>query len=193
MAGKQHEQISAYVDGELNADEQRFLWRHLAANPQARAHLIQLHEIKAALHRERVAGASSIADRVKTALADEAAHSTPNAPERRFRLSPLFQPIAGLAIAASVALGLVAVWPVTGLGPTAPTTPSVASAPPPMLSPTLPVSPAANPRASVVGATGNADVRQRLSPYFINHSEHAASGQLGGTLQYARIVGYDGE
>ena len=193
MAGKQNEQISAYVDGELNTDEQRFLWRHLAADPEARAHLIEQYELQAALHRERVAGASGLADRVQTALAEEASYSIPNTSARRFRLSPLFQPVAGLAIAASVALGLVAVWPVTGLGPSAPTVPTVASAPPPMLSPTLPISPAASPSASLVGQSGKADMRQRLSPYFINHSEHAAVGQLGGPLPFARIVGYDGE
>lgn len=185
MAGKQSEQISAYVDGELGTDEQQFLWRRFSADPEARQALIRLYEMQAVVHRERVAGANQIADQVRVALAQEPAHAAVDKPGRRFHLSPIFQPVAGLAIAASVALGLVAIWPVSGIGPTSPDVPNVASAPPPMFSATLPISPVSAPVAS--------QSPQQLSPYFINHSEYSGLGQFGGTLQYARIVGYDDE
>lgn len=198
MANEQREQISAYIDNELNHDELRFLVRHLTSNEQARADLMRLYEAQAALHRERVRGASTIADRVQAALAKEAAHSAAEQPKPRLRLSPIFQPLAGLAIAASVALALVAIWPVANVIPSAPSVPSassVATAPPAsMLSPTLPLSPVGSqPAASPLRALANDETRQQLSPYLINHSEYSAIGQLGGTLQFARIVGYDDE
>jgi len=145
-----------------------------------------------------VRGASTIADRVQAALAEEAAHSAAEQPKPRLRLSPIFQPLAGLAIAASVALALVAIWPVANVIPSAPSVPgaaSVATAPPAsLLSPTLPLSPVGSqPAASPLRTLAGEEAKQQLSPYLINHSEHSAIGQLGGTLQFARIVGYDGE
>lgn len=198
MANEQHEQISAYIDNELSGDEQRFLVRHLASNEQARSDLIRFYETQAALHRERVDGASLVADRVQAALAAEAAHSAVDQPKAGLRLSPIFQPLAGLAIAASVALALVAIWPVANVIPSAPSVPSassVATAPAAsMLSPTLPPSPVGSQSAaSPLRALANEETRQQLSPYLINHSEYSAIGQLGGTLQFARIVGYDDE
>lgn len=198
MANKQPEQISAYIDNELNSDEQRFLCRHLANNEQARRDLIRVYETQAALHRERVDGASVIADRVQAALSAEASHSLAEQPTPRLRLSPIFQPLAGLAIAASVALALVAIWPVANVipsAPSAPSTSSVATAPSAsMLSPTFPLSPVGSQSAaSPLRAPANEETRQQLSPYLINHSEYSAIGQLGGTLQFARIVGYEDE
>jgi sigma-E factor negative regulatory protein RseA len=112
-------------------------------------------------------------------------------------VATVLKPAAGMAIAASVALALVSVWPMVAEQPSETTqTPAVAT--------TLQGTPSegqlSNARLgapSTDAAVGerpmDAEVRRWLNPYLVNHSEHTASGQLGGTLKYARIVGHDAE
>ncbi len=187
------QQLSAYVDGELGRDESRFLERRLAADPTLRQALARYHSMRAAARGEHVAGAEGLADRVLQQLEAEPAHEADDARAQANwrRASFMVQPVAGLAIAASVALGLVVAWPIF----TAPSTPAPSS---------TPVQIAAEPTSgslSRVGgpsaATGDngvdAQVRRQLQPYFINHNDQTAARPIGGTLESARIIGHDRE
>ena len=205
MQDKTGENISALVDGELGDEETRFLRRRLDNDPAARAQLSRYHAMSAALRGEYVTGAETMADRVRDALAEAPAHRPEEAPIARGegRVATWLQPLAGLAIAASVALGVVTVWPLVTETPG--TDEPTATAGDVI---TLQSSPAVGSVEQV--AAGNSatragdetlppaarltsEQRRRLNAYFVNHSEHAATGQLGGTLKYARIVGHGSE
>ena len=193
------EQLSAFVDGELGRDESRFLRRRVEADPALRERLIRYHAVNAAARGDYVPGADRLADRVSEALRDEPSHENAAGDARQDRgwrrLSPILQPVGGVALAASVALGLVVAWPMVS-GPSQPSQPSMDVAV------RVSAEPAAGSLSRVGGegsvepgiaASGDTEVRRRLSPYFVNHSEHAATGRLGGTLKYARIVSHDAD
>lgn len=202
MQDKIAEQLSAYLDGELSADEQRFLARRLAADEQAREQLGRYHQISAVIRGDYNAQSDQLAARVSSALADEPEHELLDAPTTSTpkRWNWLVQPVAGIAIAASVALGIVAVYPIIADNLSAPSsaTTEVAQAPS-----DAGVRSASGALAQVGGqaphtaqpmsadARLDAAQRHRLNPYFVNHSEHASATRLGGTLKYIRIVGHD--
>jgi len=200
MQDKTAEQLSAYLDGELNADERRFLARRLAADEQAREQLGRYHRISAVIRGDYRVDTDHLAARVASAIAEESTHQSTDAAAAsgENRWNWLLQPVAGLAIAASVALGIVAVYPLVSDNLAGESARSVE------------VTQASN-NAGVRSASGslsqvgqrsstqtkvtttrlNAAQRHRLNPYFVNHSEHASGTQLGGTLKYIRIVGHD--
>ena len=202
MQDKIAEQLSAYLDGELNADEQRFLARRLAADEQAREQLSRYHRISAVIRGDYHAQSDQLADRVSSALANEPEHEaldTPTTPNAK-RWSWLVQPVAGMAIAASVALGIVAVYPIIADNLSSPSinTSEVAQAPSDAGARSASgalaqVGSQSVPQAQSLSANTRLDAaqRHRLNPYFVNHSEHASSTRLGGTLKYIRIVGHD--
>jgi len=68
------EKLSAMADGELGAEETRFLIRRLANDPEARAQFSRYHAISAAARQEYVPGADSLSSRVAEALAAEPVH-----------------------------------------------------------------------------------------------------------------------
>lgn len=183
------EQLSAAVDGELTNDEARFLARRLNNDPESLAQLARYYDVGTAIRREYVPGADQLVARVTAALAEEPAHQARPAYWRRW-----LQPVGGAAIAASVALALVMAWPmVSGVSEQA--TPIAEST----SSSVQPGTGYFSPRddrlqlASQPAPMNDADIRQRLNPYLVNHSEHASFGQLGGTLKYARIVSHDAD
>lgn len=187
------QQLSAYVDGELGRDESRFLERRLAADPGLRQALERYHSMRAAVRGEHVAGVEGLADRVRGQLEAEPAHEADDALAQANwrRASFMVQPVAGLAIAASVALGLVVAWPMF----TAPSTPAPTA---------TPVQIAAEPTNGSLSRVGgpsaarqddgvDAQVRRQLQPYFIDHNDQTTARPIGGTLESARIIGHDRE
>ncbi len=181
------EQLSASIDGELSKDEARFLNRRLATDPESFEQLARYYDVVAASRQEYVPGASQMVSRVSKALDQEPVHQREPAGWQRW-----LQPVGGAAIAASVALALVMAWPMLS---------GVQQQPAPV------VATASNglqagashfaqrderlQLASQPTTIPDANIRQRLNPYLVNHSEHASFGQLGGTLKYARIVSHD--
>ena len=192
MNEKVGEEISAYVDGELGSTERRFLAKRLHSDASTRETLARYQTISAVMRGEYASGAEQLGDRVSAALEEESAHEGNQAEARWQRLRPWLQPVAGVAIAASVAAGFLTVWPMlSGVdqGPT--TSPEVAMT----QVQAVPSERGLERVASEGTASGQAGAldagdRRRLNAYFVNHSEHAAGGQLGGTLKYARIVGH---
>lgn len=110
MTKPYQEQISALSDGELRDSEMEFLLRLAGRSGEVAGQMGRYTVIREALHRNLPDHVdTSLAARVSEALNDEPAHSmTPRgAPGPRRWL----RPVGGAAIAASVALVAIAIWP----------------------------------------------------------------------------------
>lgn len=170
------EQISAWVDGELPADQQALLLARLERDPGLRARWDHYHLIADALHcrlPEQIA--PNLADRVMAALDAEPA-------ARSGRHLRWLRPLGGAAIAAGVALAAVLVaqrldTPSTG-APQA----------------TLAAAPAADQFRRVAGTRWQGldqGLAERLNPYLVNHSEYAVRAGFAPIAPHVRIAGYD--
>lgn len=178
MSDSVHEQISALMDGELAEAERELLLRRMAGDPDLRARWERYHLIRDALHYELPDHTDpGFADRVMTVVGDE---PLPQAARSPLPMRQLLKPVAGVAIAASVAaLAIIGVRQFGG-----------ESAPP------------AVPRVAVrdtsyVQVAGTRwdlrgrEIEARLNGYLVNHNEYTAANSLQGMLHYTRIAGYD--
>jgi len=186
MKEKLHEQISALVDDELAETEQILLIKQLEGDVTLRHSLLRYQLISDSLQNHlprKIDPDFNIG--VQVALQDD-----PVVQAGPARLAGLFKPVAGLALAASVAVvavlslqsvrqespsatSPVATAPVTDEFPDTDVTPLLATMPansPPNLPPNLPR-----------GA-------QDLDVYLVNHNEYAVNR---GMLPYVRLVGHD--
>lgn len=175
MKDKLHEQISALVDDELEEREQALLLRQLENDAELTGRLSRFQIISDALQNHLPETLSSgFHARVQAALADE-----PPVHRQRSSVAALFKPVAGLALAASVAMVAVLSLQSTRQDPEA--VPAVASAP---------------THDSYIRAAADDSVAsseptaapQNLDIYLANHSEYAVSR---GILPYVRLVGHD--
>lgn len=173
MSEQIREQISALLDGELPEAEQRLLLERLERDPALRTHWSRYQLISDAAHQTLPPQIDlSFADRVMAALEKQPEHHRQPAS----RLARAVKPLAGLAVAASIAV--VAVLAVQRAR--TPDAVQVAANQPAPATTTAPTdAPALN---------GN-----RLNAYLVNHSEYAASGGMPGMSPYVRIVGYEQE
>ena len=169
MSNELKEAISALADGERVADNRSALIEKIIHEPSSRSVWEGYHLLSDAI-KDRLPDRvqTDLAGRVREAIARE---PIALAPRRRV---PILKPLAGLALAASVAT--VAILGVRSLDSD--------------------VRPAAQVAASEFSAaTGNRwnespEVEARLNGYLVNHSEYVGYG-MQGMLPYARIVGYD--
>jgi len=178
MNDKITEQISALLDDEIEEHEQELLLKRLMQNPELQDTFSRYQLIGDSLRGE--SNASSIAQSVSQQILSEEAH-TQEELNSSIRMTML-KPVAGLAIAASVAA--MAVVGVQNLGQNTDTgmTPSLVAQ----------TQPAANLRR--VGTHWNIsqpETEMRLNGYLVNHSEYTSSINLQGMINYARIAGYD--
>jgi sigma-E factor negative regulatory protein RseA len=175
MKDKLHEQISALVDDELDEGEQALLLRQLENDAELSGRLSRFQLISDALQNHLPSRLNSgFHARVQAALADE-----PPVQRQRSGFAALFKPVAGLALAASVAMVAVLSLQSTRQDPEA--VPAVASAP------THDSYIRAAADDSVPSGEPSA-VPQNLEIYLANHSEYAVSR---GILPYVRLVGHD--
>jgi len=181
MREKLHEQLSALVDDELGRDEQPMLLRQLDADPALRAQLSRYQLISDGLcnHLPPQLDAS-FHEGIRAALQDEPAIHTAVKSESS-AISHLFKPLAGLAVAASVAvvavLSLQTVRDEGGVSGSS----VVAMAPAPVASDYLRAE-VKNPVAEMPRA------QQDLDAYLVNHNEYAANR---GMLPYVRLVSHE--
>ncbi len=184
MTDSIREQISALVDEELPVDERALLLKRLEGDADLRGVWGRYHLIRDALHHElpsRVDG--GLADRVMAALDDEPPLN--QAPVAKRRSGSGLRPLAGLAIAASVAgLAIVGLQHLRATSGPATAPIKVAA-----------VAPAQGNlvRVGTRWETDNPEIQNRLNGLLMNHSEYAASTNLQGMLHYVRIAGYDTE
>lgn len=95
------EQLSALMDGELQRDERAFLLRRLEHDAELRAQWTRMHLVRDVMAHRPGGAPLDLADRVMRTLAEESASAA--AP----RTARAWRPLAGLAVAASVALAAV--------------------------------------------------------------------------------------
>ncbi|HDK02551.1 MAG TPA: hypothetical protein ENG84_01690 [Gammaproteobacteria bacterium] len=180
-----HEQLSAFMDGELESEPARFLVSSLLQDAGVRARWERYHLIREALDRGLPRNVDAgFADRVYEALSRESGRRGRDGRDgrhgrRRFALPAVVtRPLAGLAVAAAVATVAVLGFQYSG-------SPSLHSTSAPIAS-TAPTGSADYEPAAVQSADA-----ARLNAYLVNHSEYARGAGMGGMLSYVRIVGYD--
>lgn len=199
-----NEQISSFVDGELQGPARGRIVHALYGSPELRRRWARYHLIGDAARKiGPVSGADSIAGNVGAALSGESMVS--------FKRRPWPVPLPGLALAASIAA--VAILGIRGLDDGGAQSPPVAGAQSPPVAgasrhEAAAESPLSTDPGSIVsriasGAVQSAgseavrrpwsdaapDAEARLNVYLVNHNEYAGNG-VRGVLPYVRIVGY---
>ena len=174
MKEKLHEQLSALVDDELEAVEQALLLKQLGADDLLRKRLARYQFISDALQNHLPPQLDvGVHNSVQLALQDE-----PAVHVEQPRFAGMIKPVAGLAVAASVAV--VAVLSLQSVRTEAPSsTQAVASAP--VVQDYL--------RAEIkTPPAGTQHAPQSLNAYLVNHNFYAVNR---GKMPYVRLVGHE--
>jgi len=179
MSDEIREQLSALVDDELDEVERPLLLGRLQRDAGLRDCLGRYQLIGEVLRGGAASTATlGVADSVRRALQDE--DSPRAAPRRR---PGWLKPVAGFAVAASVAL--VAVLSVTSLRDAGDDTVQQL---------------ASNAGLSAVTRVQDGQwdrietgIDRRLAGYLVNHNEYAANRGMQAVMPYVRIVGYENQ
>ncbi len=97
MSESNREHLSCLMDGELDRSAQQFLLRRMAEDSEMKDAWRRFHTVRACMHGEMLA-VGNLADRVAAVISDEPEAGSGG------RMAAWFKPVAGGAIAASVAL-----------------------------------------------------------------------------------------
>lgn len=179
------EQVSALADGELPADEARFLLRRLSSDAALRGRWMRVHTISACVRRQYVPLDAGFAHAVMAAIELEA---TPAA--RRRWLRPA---LGGLVAAGVAAFALVMVAPQApqpGAPATVASVPSLATTSSVRtgdLRPALLAQPAASHVGTPLPEAGGYPATP-IDAYLLRHSSATQSGARGGFVPYVYVV-----
>ena len=181
MTDCKHEKISALVDGEDIAGRAEVV-DHLLKDEALRANWARYHLIADCL-RGRLSGAiSDVSKTVSHRLKDEPVIFSP-----AHKKSVNFKPLAGLAIAASVAvLAVLAVQMGDRAAPAPPAAAIAATAGPPASDPARSFT---FEKPPLLPARAVAD--QRMKNYLVNHNEFRTNGGINGIPPYVRMVTFE--
>ncbi len=168
------EQLSALADDELNELERPLLLGRMQRDSALRECLGRYQLIGEMMRGTGTSAGLGIAKRVQQAMADDAPMKVPHKDH-------WWKPLAGLAVAASVAL--VAVLAVTTVRNDDAGAPVVAAN-----ETTSPGTALASDSPELRWDRIEPQVEKRLSGYLVNHSEYAASRGFQGVMPYARVV-----
>ncbi|NOY66091.1 MAG: sigma-E factor negative regulatory protein [Gammaproteobacteria bacterium] len=181
MKDKIGEQISALFDGELEQQEHELLMRRLKQDTGLQGDFARYQIISDAMRDKLDTVTTDLVQKVSGSIEHEDSISSQGSASKSVRL---LKPVAGFAIAASVAA--MAVIGLQGVG-------NIQEAP--QISPRLAQ---VQPHTGILRvSTGTRWDRQqpeterRLNGYLVNHSEYTSSISLQGMINYARIAGYD--
>lgn len=182
MNEKHKENLSAFMDGEYENAPQ--IIEFLENEPELQGVWQRYHLIRDTLHQRLAPGAATdLAQRVSAAIAAEPTVIAPRRPGRRVQKA--LKPVAGMAIAASIAV--MAVLGVQTLQQTSEPVPQLAQNP----SPVVVTQVASNEAPANTPETRlDAETESKLSGYLVNHNEYSASAQVQGILPYTRIVSF---
>lgn len=171
------EQLSALADDELNELERPLLLGRVQRDAALRECLGRYQLIGEVMRGASASVGTSIAQRVQKVLANDAPviASQPVSQQDRW-----WKPLAGFAVAASVAL--VAVLAVTTVRDSNNRAPVVA------VTDTAPGTTLASDAGEPHWDRIEPQVEKRLSGYLVNHNEYAASRGVQGAMPYARVV-----
>jgi sigma-E factor negative regulatory protein RseA len=188
MTEKLNEKISALMDGDLAGRDAHDVIQDLKQSAESRQRWERYHLIGDALRNNLPPVVRhDLASRIAAAIDAETSQSLPSVvpfvPRQKNKPAPFFlKPLAGLAIAASVAA--VAVVSFDMGGNVTPAAQTMAAAPAQMQSANrLPVS-------VVPLVVDEVAAQTRLNDYLVNHSQYSTVMQ-GEMLPSARIVGYN--
>ena len=176
MKDSLHEQLSALVDDELIGSEHELLLKRIESDEQIYQRLARYQLISDALQSHLPDCVDpAFSERVKGLLRSEPALSS------HPRLAALARPVAGLAVAASVAV--LAVMSVQLTREDRSTPGQVAAV----------VPPAGQYLRVNDGPTdpGRVQDDRKLDIYLVNHNEYAVNRGMQGMLPYVRIVGHE--
>jgi len=183
MSKESREHLSCLMDGEINRETGRFLVRRLGADRELRKTWARYHLLRDCLrHQEGELVADDLCGKVQQALAGEALQIAP----RRFATAWL-KPVAGVAVAASVALMAVfAVGP--GQDPASTLPGEVAGSPQAeaFVSPQNILS--RSPRAQQASVMGGRGASQKMNSYLLRHYQVTGSTGGKGFVSYIPIV-----
>jgi sigma-E factor negative regulatory protein RseA len=200
MKEEQTELTSALLDGELDAaSQERVVTSLLGGDPEARACYARYRLIGDTLRGESAIDTSPVAAGVQAALKDEPVILAPS----RTATPRWARPLAGAALAASVAAAAIVIAPgmmKTSNDAVAPLV--VAQAPNPQMPPALVAAdPAAQPVASDAQAQAPAaerwqavdpELQARLNRLVIEHHEFSGRTGINGPVSHIGLVNYEG-
>jgi sigma-E factor negative regulatory protein RseA len=178
------EHLSCLMDGEISRDTSRFLVRRLGSDSELRATWARYHVVRDCLrHHEGNLAGDEFCNRVQNALAEDIP-----AVAARSSVGRWLKPVAGAAIAASVALmAIVTVGP--GQSPGGDPAGELAGSPQleSFVSPNngLSSSPVSQ-QASLAGSRGMTS--QRMNSYFLRHHQVAGSTAGKGFITFVPYV-----
>lgn len=176
MSEETRESLSALIDGEVAMDQAAQLIDRVVEDPSLRAAWRRYHLVSDVLHNTLSdLGANDLQERVRQSI-DAEAITFP----RHRELPSFIKPVAGLALAASVAV--VAIIGFRNMEQEVVPSPQRVAE-----------SRDDDRRRERVPMRWNVDapaVEERLNSYLVDHSEYLDNG-MRGMLPYARIVGYD--
>ena len=178
------EHLSCLMDGEISRDTSRFLVRRLGSDDELRATWARYHVVRDCLrHHEGNLAGDEFSHQVKKIIADDSTAASPPGATVSW-----LKPVAGVAIAASVALmAIVTVGP--GLDQPGDPAGEMASSPPleSFVSPNngLSSSPISQ-QASTAGLRSNTS--QKMNSYLLRHYQVAGSTGGKGFVTFVPIV-----
>ena len=189
MSNESRENLSCFMDGEINKETSRFLVRRLGADSELRGTWARYHLVRDCLrYQEGGLPGVDLCGRVQQALENETPQTAPRRIGSDWSKLGWLKPVAGMAVAASVALmAIITVGP--RQNPV--NTPAGVLAGSPQAESF--VSPnnglAGGPRSqqvSVLGGTGNSN--QKMNSYLLRHYQVTGSTGGKGFVTFVPIV-----
>ena len=193
MSEKQTESLSALMDGELDELGMRRLLNDMDSDPNVKAQWARFH-----LMRDAVKGDMSPFAGVDISAAVSQALESEPVSQQQTAQKPWFKAVAGLSVAASVALAVVVgarFNPLTqtqGFDAQIANKPSVEVVAPDISKFTTPSMIAQNPNGiEGVDEQELQQAQQRLNSYLKQHAQDSAIGQGRTAMPFARVVNFE--
>lgn len=183
MSKETREHLSALVDGEISPDTSRFLVRRLGSDVELRATWTRYHLVRDCLrHQDGTVAGSDLCARISKAIENEQPEIHRSSISKRW-----LKPVAGMAIAASVALmAIITVGPGTPGAPQATGELTSESEVEPFTSPQSLTPAPYSSQASYSGRNNSAD--RRMDPYLLRHYQATGSTNGKGFVTFVPIV-----
>lgn len=179
MADKTGEQVSALMDCECSVAEMELALRRLTRDSDIKAQWQRYHLIGDALKNNLPEVIDvDFAERVRQAIDTSPPLQTTPA-SSHFLPASWYKPVAGFAVAASVALmGVLALEPILSKQTETPSSAALADTSP-------------QPKVQIASsAVPDRDMEARLANYLVNHNEYASMNSVRGVLPYVHMVSY---
>lgn len=182
MTDKLLEQVSALADDELDSREAELLLPRMQRDGELRDAWERYHLVGEAMRRALPRNADpELAARVATVIEQDEQDLHPVFASRMFQQ---LRPVAGLAVAASVAM--LAVFTLQGPSDVGPSEVVPIAGNPPATVPLI------APRRVDFSGVASPELQDQLRSYLLDHSEHASTAKLrGGVMPYVQIAAQD--